>query len=262
MTATYRMCQMLLNMSRSSQPQFKKTQFSGLDALILAREPSGSDLSSTGQTQTPSTPTVVLLHGFGADYTDLAGLAQMVEPRLKAPLNWIFLNAPHSVEIGPHMQGRAWFPLRLAELEASGFDFENQQPDGMVKAVDRVTKALAEASVRLGFQVSDLVLGGFSQGAMIASHVAAKSSTRLRALTLFSGALVDQKTLLDSSSLGGLPFFQSHGENDPLLEFEGALRLEATLIQKGAIGALTSFRGGHEIPAKVLGEWCSWLNER
>ena len=249
-------------MSRLADYNFRKTQFNGLETLVYSTASAEAKATTHAASEKPpvSQPVIALLHGFGADFSDLATLAEWIQPSLKTPHTWLFFNAPHTVELGPHMQGRAWFPLRLAELEANGFDFETKQPEGMQKAVDRVLQALKDAAQKLNFQLSDLVLGGFSQGAMIASHVAAQSPTALKGLTLFSAALVDRSKLESSRQLRKLSYFQSHGTQDPLLELNGAEKLERILIEQGARGMLLTFRGGHEIPQHVLRDWTSWLN--
>ena len=52
-------------------------------------------------------PVVVLLHGFGASMTDLAGLSTMID---RAGYLYFFPNAPIPIQIGPGMTGYAWTP--------------------------------------------------------------------------------------------------------------------------------------------------------
>ncbi len=228
-----------------------KKRIGSLDAYELAPSPESSAAPVAGA--------VVLLHGFGADFNDLVSLAQMVKS--PAAIRWYFLNAPHSVALGPHMTGRAWFPLRMAELEEQGFDYENRSPEGMAAATSRVLESLNLIRESNGLNWDQLAIGGFSQGSMIASHVAAAVPESIGGLIIFSGALVDRETLAKEPVRlnSAVRFFQSHGRQDPLLEFAGAERLEATLHSLGAQGVLIEFRGGHEIPATVLSDWSSWL---
>ena len=52
-------------------------------------------------------PAVVLLHGFGASMTDLAGLSTMLD---RTGYLYFFPNAPISLQIAPGMTGYAWTP--------------------------------------------------------------------------------------------------------------------------------------------------------
>lgn len=201
---------------------------------------------------------IVLFHGYGADNRDLASLATHVS--LGKNISWYFPNGPYSVPIGPHMMGRAWFPLRLSELESTGVDFTQILPDGMERAVELSVRALGDLLQTTKMQWEDVMLGGFSQGAMLATEVALKIPEIPAGLTIFSGSLVNSPGLKNKApAKKGLRFFQSHGEKDPILDFEIASQLEQALLGAGWNGMLYGFRGGHEIPVPVLSEWQSWL---
>lgn len=225
-----------------------KTKIASLDAIEI--DPSG----------VPPRGAVVLFHGFGADNSDLASLSGVVD----APdhIRWYFPNGPHTVQIGPHMTGRAWFPLRLAELEQRGVDFTQVSPEGMEKAVEQALKAVEAVRFKHKLEWNQIVIGGFSQGAMIALEVALRAPQSPAGVTLFSSTLVNEPLLRQLvAKHQGLRFFQSHGQNDAMLPFELAERLDTLLNEAGMNGMLYAFRGGHEIPMAVLREWSSWLRE-
>lgn len=206
-------------------------------------------------------PTVVLFHGFGADCTDLVSLGQMVQ----APkgVRWIFPNGHQTVAISPHMEGRAWFPISLADLEktmaaGTGVDLSAIAPPGLKKAKELASEMLH----KLGVPSERLVLGGFSQGAMLATELALGSQKPPAGLVILSGTLVNapvwERLALQRV---GLRFFQSHGQGDPVLSVAMAERLERLLLQAGLKGSLTKFHGGHEIPPEVLIQMGAYLRE-
>ena len=228
-----------------------KTKFASLDTIEINPSNSAADC----------TRAVVLFHGFGADNQDLASLSGVVAS--PPHVRWFFPNGPHTVQIGPHMTGRAWFPLRLSELEQTGVDFTQISPEGMDKAVDGAIKAIEAIRTKYNLSWNQIVLGGFSQGAMIALQVALTSPEAPAGVTLFSGSLVNEPELRESvKNRKGLEFFQSHGTADPILPFELAERLDAILNEEGMSGMLYAFRGGHEIPMVVMREWTSWLKAK
>jgi phospholipase/carboxylesterase len=201
---------------------------------------------------------LILLHGFGADNQDLASLAQYVG---SAPgIAWLFPNGPHVVPSGPHTTGRAWFPLRLADLEAQSTDFSAALPDGMDRAANALLSAIESFRKKHALNWSQILLGGFSQGAMMAVEVALRAPESPAGLTIFSGSLVSESNLKTRAvKKHGLRFFQSHGIQDFVLPIELAERFERVVSEAGWDGMLYSFRGGHEIPQPVLREWQSWL---
>jgi phospholipase/carboxylesterase len=233
-----------------------KTKLDSFDTIQVTPTvvPGAADQGAPGNVK----KAIVLLHGFGADNQDLASLAEYVGS--SAGVSWFFPNGPHSVPIGPHTSGRAWFPLRLAELEEKGIDFTQVLPDGMDRAANSILKAIEGLRSKHGLNWNQIVLGGFSQGAMMAVEVALRAPEAPAGVTIFSGSLVNEpllKTLGPQKS--GLKFFQSHGAQDFMLPFDLAEKLERNLSEAGWDGMLYGFRGGHEIPPAVLREWQSWL---
>jgi phospholipase/carboxylesterase len=218
-----------------------RTAIAGVDAICHLR----NNDSSMGKT-------VVLLHGFGANYEDLAPLGDILDP--KQDWNWIYLNGIKSVDLGMHMTGRAWFPIRMAEIEAAAMrgqtiDFANICPDGMPDARGRIIEVLDSLKI----PTDHLVLGGFSQGAMMAVDVQASLPTPLRGLLLFSGTLINasqwEKNLPKFTKT---PVFQSHGRQDPVLGYQHATRLKSLFESLGYRHAFVDFNGGHEIPMPVI----------
>lgn len=197
-------------------------------------------------------PVIVCLHGYGANAADLAPLA--ADLRLGAPARWIFPDAPLALEYGGMSNSRAWFPIDVEEIERAQRegrhrDFAKMRPDGLDAARSAVRGLIDAAKIPW----ERLVLGGFSQGAMLALDVLLHETRKPRGMFLLSGNLVDEKnTRGRASRLAGLKFFQSHGTGDPLLAFSGAQALEAVLQKAGLDGALHSFDGGHALPPDVL----------
>lgn len=201
---------------------------------------------------------IVFLHGYGANGADLFSLADDLSWSDRE--NWYFPDAPIEVPLGPQFSGRAWFPIPLRELQ-EGVDYSNATPPGLDKAVNHVKNILAT------LPHSKLVLGGFSQGAMLATQVALTDPSRFLGLAILSGTLVHADVLKKAAAKAkeanqALPIFQSHGVMDPVLPFEGAVKLNNLLNECGWDGGLLSFRGGHEIPPSVVRELKSYLRHQ
>jgi phospholipase/carboxylesterase len=197
--------------------------------------------------------TVVLLHGFGAPGDDLVGLA----PYLDAPARFVFPEAPLELG-GPYGGGRAWWLLDLARLEqelraGTLRDRRDEVPEGLTAARDQVSRLLDQLKTRFALEDRQLVLGGFSQGAMVALDVALHRDAPPGGLVLLSGTLLAESEWLPRMpKLAGIPVLQSHGRHDPLLPYAMAELLRDRLRVAGAAVEWHPFLGAHEIPPMVL----------
>src|SRR5581483_6094885 len=180
-------------------------------------------------------PTIVCMHGYGANAQDLLPIGMELD--LEGPARWIFPGGPLTLpEFGP--ESRAWFPIdeeRLARLQRTGerIDVSSSRPAGFDDAIGSA-EAMLDA---LGVPRSKLVLGGFSQGAMMAVELASRSAERPLGLFVLSGTLVDEPGLRARlAKHRGLRFFQSHGSADAILDYQTARRLHETLTSAGLEG--------------------------
>jgi phospholipase/carboxylesterase len=197
-------------------------------------------------------PWVILFHGFGADCKDLYSLGELVPTQKK--VNWLFPNGFLEVPIGPAWTGRAWWPVDMLALQRATEkgehrDFSDETPPGLPKAFDLTMEMIRQMKVPW----NKIILGGFSQGAMLATELYLRAPEKPAGLAILSGTLLRQeewKKLIPARS--GERFFQSHGTLDPVLGIKQAQKLETLLTQNGMKGSLLSFRGGHEIPSQVL----------
>src|SRR5207253_2087041 len=99
---------------------------------------------------------------------------------------------------------------------------------------DDAVKAAEEMLAATGEPMSKIVLGGFSQGAMMAVELASRAAEKPLGLFILSGTLVDAAGLADRlPKLKGLRYFQSHGSADPILDFQTARKLHETLAAAG-----------------------------
>lgn len=201
-----------------------------------------------------ATTTVVLLHGFGAPGDDLVALADAID----APsVRFVFPEAP--LELGGlYGDSRAWWLLDLAKLEeelraGTPRDRRGEVPEGLPAARSHVSRLLDQLEARFGATPEHLVLGGFSQGAMLALDVALHRRLPPSALILMSGTLLAESEWMPRmATLAGVPILMSHGRSDGLLPFAVAETLRDRLREAGAVVDWHPFVGGHEIAATVL----------
>lgn len=204
---------------------------------------------------------LVLCHGFGAPGTDLAPLAEELcdrSPELAEETLFVFPEAPLSPPEFRPFGGRAWWPLDMQRLQSareSGAirDLRDDSPERLPTARQELLSVLDELQRAYDLPVTQLVIGGFSQGSMLATDVALRLPESPAGLVIYSGTLLcaAEWTAL-APNRRGLSVLQSHGTEDPILPFVGAEWLRDVLTAAGVAVEFQSFRGGHTITQAAL----------
>jgi phospholipase/carboxylesterase len=202
----------------------------------------------------------VLLHGFGAPGDDLVSLQRVM--RVPRETRFVFPAGPIALDMMPG--ARAWWNIDMMRLQSAMErgdlrDLSTEEPEGMDEARAKIDALLGELEEK--FAPRALVLGGFSQGAMLSCDVALRTERRLDGLVVLSGTLLAKDAWVPKMSrLANKPIFQSHGSNDPLLPFALAEELQHALATAGARTTWVPFRGGHEIPGPVVDRLGAFLD--
>lgn len=207
------------------------------------------------------TLTFILFHGYGADAYDLQPLADVIQT--PAPTHFLFPQGVLEVPIGPGWTGRAWWQIDVMALQEAAMrgqprDLSKEKPPALVEVRKKVMAAIEQLKVPW----NQIILGGFSQGAMLATHICLHAPESPRALVSLSGALLNKEDLQPvAANRKGVPFFASHGKSDGVLDHRGSAQLETFLTQNGMKGKLHSFAGAHEIPPDVIMKLNEFLKE-
>jgi phospholipase/carboxylesterase len=197
-------------------------------------------------------PNLVLLHGYGSAAEHWLPYAQTIS--FPPVGRFLFPQAPEMIaRTDGVLDGRAWWNLDLAAHRQPGklgVDLTQEDPDGVRRAAKLVCRAIdREGNTR----AHPFVLGGFSQGAMVACEVAFSSDEPLAALVILSGTPLDRAGWRSGvAKRKGLPIFMSHGRADNILPFDLAERLHAELVAAGLAVTFVPFDGGHAIPEEVV----------
>jgi phospholipase/carboxylesterase len=189
---------------------------------------------------------IVLMHGYAMDADDLAPFGSSLGVR--AP--FFFPRGPCTTPSGR----RAWWPIdeeaRAEHIRNGARDLAAVYPDGLQGARNLLVRALED--LRKRHDLDRIVLGGFSQGGMLACDTALRANVPIAGLVLLSAsrlALNDWAPY--KHRLQGTPVFVSHGRQDADLAFEAGERLHDFASAGGARTLWVPFDGGHEIPLPV-----------
>jgi phospholipase/carboxylesterase len=201
-------------------------------------------------------PLVVLLHGYGAPGDDLVPLQRVLDvPR---EVRFAFPEAPLSPPDLAMYGGRAWWQIDVMGMQQAAAagrarDRMKETPVGMAEARQQVDALVTELTQELSVPEDKLVLGGFSQGAMLSLDLALHTSRPLAGLILLSSTFLNRDVWQPlMAARASVPVLQTHGLQDPLLAHEIAVELRDSLRAAGSKLEWLEFRGGHELPHPVL----------
>jgi len=196
--------------------------------------------------------TLVLLHGLRSSAAEWEQFDDALAPGSACRL--VFPQGPDVVAgHAGEAHGRAWWRLKLESYVPAGAtlpDLSRARPAGLLVAADSVRGVLNDLSAP---PARAPVLGGFSQGAMVAAEVAFTSDEPLSALVLLSVTPVDEAAWRRGfAARRDVPIFMAHGRRDRSLSFAAARRLRREMVAAGLDVTWLPFDGGHEIPSVVV----------
>ena len=166
---------------------------------------------------------VVFLHGYGADGADLLGLADPLAPHLPGTAFYA-PDAPERSVNNP--MGFQWFPIPW--LDGST---EAQAKEAMGRSIGAVNAFLDKVLTDEGLTPDRMVLIGFSQGTMMALHVAPRRDQAVAGIVGFSGRLLAPE-LIDEVKVRP-PVLLAHGDQDPMVPFADMGLAAGALEQAG-----------------------------
>ncbi len=191
-------------------------------------------------------PLVVMLHGFGANMQDLAGLAPAIESE-----GYVYAcpNAPIPFELGQGQVGYGWMPPRG---EATPEDIRHAE--GLLSGF--FDEILAQFHVSPG----QALLMGFSQGGGMTYRCGLGRPEVFAGLVALSASLPDPDELRSRlPQRRQQPIFIAHGRTDPMVSMESARNTRKFLEEEGYSPDYHEYDMGHEIPLPVLQDLIPWM---
>jgi phospholipase/carboxylesterase len=202
----------------------------------------------------PARSLVVFLHGYGADGADLLGLADSMEAYFP---NTAFVapDAPDRCSGNPF--GFQWFPIPW--LDGST---ERAAAEGLAASSAALNRFLDERLADEDLAADSLALIGFSQGAMMAMHVAPRRNTAMAGLVAISGRLLVPERL-NAEIRVRPPVLLVHGDQDPVVPFSDMGLAGRALTEAGFETYGHVMRGtGHGIAPDGLSAALTFLKDR
>ncbi len=151
---------------------------------------------------------VIFLHGYGANGADLLGIAEALGEHLPDTL-FVAPDAPETCAVNP--MGLQWFPIPWIDGSS-----QEEAEAGMRAAAADLDAFLDAFMVDEDLMPEQVALFGFSQGTMMALHVAPRREDPVAGIAAFSGRIL-QPELLEDETVSRPPVLLVHGDQDDVV---------------------------------------------
>ena len=197
-------------------------------------------------------PTILTLHGRGANAFDLLGLAPLI---CNGKFLMICPQGPLETPIGPGAVGYAWYPMTMGGPPDVG---------AILSSREKLHHFLDACLNRYPIDAKKLVVLGFSQGGGMAYSLALSNPERFTALAVLSSWLPKEliPELSIKEAVQSLPTLVQHGSQDQLIELQ---RARDSVEKLRALRVPLTYREydmGHEITPRSLTDLSAWLEEK
>ena len=189
-------------------------------------------------------PTLILLHGRGANEDDLLGLAEYLDERLFI----ISARAPFDFQYGG---GYTWYDiLEVGKPEPKMFGVSYKK---LLQFFDDVKKGYP-------IDASKVFFCGFSMGTMMSYAISLTCPESVSGVIANSGYIPEGSDLtFEWNKIKDKPFFVGHGRYDPIIPVAFGKRAKELLEQAHASVMYREYDMGHQISEESLNDMMNWL---
>lgn len=189
---------------------------------------------------------IILLHGVGSNEQDLFSLANQL------PDDFFIISPRGQFTLGA---GRyAWYQVDFS----TGKPVFNAQQE--ISSREVIRKFVAQ--VKHKYNLDEVYLGGFSQGAIMSYSIGFTNPTEVKGIISLSGRLLDEvrPLIIKSNNLQQLKVFVAHGVQDNTLQIQYARDAKSFIEDLKIPLSYHEYQIGHQINGDVLNDLKSWLD--
>lgn len=190
-------------------------------------------------------PTLILLHGRGADEEDLIGLLPVFDRRLLT----LSVRAPFPFPPGG---GYTWYDVG---------SIGSPEPGMFRDAYGKLSQFVDDAVAGYPVDRRKLFLFGFSMGAVMSFALSLARPGLFSGVIAHSGYLPEETHLTYRwDDLDGSRFFIAHGTHDPVIPVESARRAVQLLERTEAGVVAREYPIAHQISQESINDIAAWLH--
>jgi phospholipase/carboxylesterase len=203
----------------------------------------------------PALGTVILLHGLGADGNDFVPIVSEMNALTHLPLRFVFPNAPkRAITINNGYVMPAWYDIKSLEIG------QRADRSGIAESVKQL-EHLIEHEKSLGISDQNIILAGFSQGAVIALATGIYYPKKLGGILALSGYLpFSEAELAQAPQINHqTPIFVAHGTQDSMLPYTLGQAAYQLLKKLKFNVSWHSYPMSHSVCEQEIADIAGWL---
>lgn len=199
--------------------------------------------------QTEKPPMLILLHGYGSNEKDLFSFADYLDDRLLI----ISARAPLSMGQDRHK----WYTI---DLSTKPYPINFSEAEDSRKLLTQFIEQMVD---KYGVDEEQVIVGGFSQGAIMSFSLAMTAPEKLKGIVALSGRMLEEvkPLMVEKEKISPVKIFISHGKNDQVLTHDYALQSKAFFENLGCEVEFKSYNTAHTISQENFNDFRSWLTK-
>ena len=201
---------------------------------------------------------VIWLHGLGDTGNGFVPIVPELKLDQNLGIHFIFPHAPvQPVTINGGMAMNAWYDIK-------SMDLENRADEGGVIESAALVEQLIEAQIASGIAADKIILAGFSQGGVIALHLATRITHQLAGVMALSTYMcVPQKLAAQKHNANDkTAIFMAHGSHDEVVPMHAGQNAKQTLESCGYQVSWQDYPMAHNVCIEQINDISRWLTDR
>ena len=191
---------------------------------------------------------LALMHGVGSNEQDLFSLA----PYVPAGYHVLSLRAPYPMAPGAN----AWFDFSIGPEGIRSYNTEHE-----VASRAQVAETIQQAASQLGVPAERAVVGGFSQGGIMALSLLLTRPDLVTGAMVWHGRLLNQELVpaAPGAGLAGRALWISHGTRDDVIPLSHAHDMRNAVQGLATTLTYREYPEVHTIHPQELADSMAWL---
>lgn len=197
-------------------------------------------------------PLLIMLHGYGSNESDLFAMAQSFDERYLV----ISVRAPFN---GKDM-GYSWYDLNFLPDKKISHNYSQAQESSA-----KLRSFISNACKNYKADSTKVFLMGFSQGAVMAFHMALNYPKNINGILALSGRIMEESKNIktNAEALSKVKIFVAHGLSDNVIDYKEAEKSVDFLKQKQVKNLqFKSYEMPHSICGAELKDIQNWLKKQ
>lgn len=201
------------------------------------------------KSNTETSPLLVLLHGVGSNENDLYRLADFIDEDFLV----VFARAPYTHSVGRYK----WYDV---DFKTGKPILNEEQAQVSLMVLDQF---IQELKLKHKFDHNKIIVGGFSQGAIMSYSLALTKPGVIAGIISLSGRILMETNLnVNREKVQNLNALVIHGVKDQVLPITYARTAKKLLDKYQVKVSYYELQTGHTINQEVIIEMNKWLKDR